>query len=99
MAWIVLVGLSLSIWLFLLNFWGNFWRADRYVEDRVLKLDSYPTVWAIIPARDEAEVIEQSLISLLSQQYSGHFFAALVDDNSSDRTSEIARAPATIIIY
>ncbi|MEM8828265.1 MAG: glycosyltransferase [Cyanobacteria bacterium P01_G01_bin.19] len=94
MALIILVSLSLSIWLFLLIFWGNFWRADQYIKNSAGKLDSYPTVWAVIPARDEAEAIEQSLTSLLSQQYSGNFLVTLVDDNSSDRTSEIAKATA-----
>ncbi len=50
----------------------------------------HPSVWAIIPARDEAEAIAISLTSLLNQNYQGEFLIALVDDNSSDLTSEIA---------
>ena len=86
----ILLGLSLLIWLFLLIFWGNFWRSDRYINADYPELKSYPTVWIIVPARDEAEVIAQSLKSLLTQNYLGDFSIALVDDNSCDRTTEIA---------
>ena len=92
---IILVGLSLCIWLFLLIFWGNFWRCDQYIGDRDYpELKSYPSVWIIVPARDEAEVIEQSITSLLTQNYLGNFCVALVDDNSCDRTAEIAQETA-----
>lgn len=91
---IVLVSLSLFSWLFLLIFWGNFWRCDRYLDDDYPKLKAYPTVWVIVPARDEGEVIEQSLKSLLTQNYLGNFFVVLVDDNSCDRTAEIAQETA-----
>ena len=91
---IILVSLSLVIWLFLLIFWGDFWKCDRYVDDNYPKLESYPTVWVVIPARNEAEAIGSSLKSLLTQDYLGKFLVALVDDNSCDRTSEIARETA-----
>ena len=92
---IALVSLSLFIWLFLLFFWGDFWRSNQYVNENYPKLESYPKVWAIVPARDEAEAIAQSLSSLLNQKYLGNFNIALVDDNSSDRTSEVARETAS----
>ena len=90
----ILAGLSLAIWLFLLLFWGNFWRGDRRIETDLEVLANYPTVCAIVPARDEAESIETSLTNLLKQDYPGKFFIVLVDDNSSDRTGEIARYTA-----
>ena len=92
---IVLASLSLFIWLFLLFFWGNFWRSDQYVNEDYPQLESYPNVWAIVPARDEADAIAQSLTSLLTQKYSGNFKIALVDDNSSDRTADVARETAS----
>ena len=93
---IILISLSLTIWLFLLLFWGSFWRANRRIEQSSATLIStnYPTVCAVIPARDEAEVISTSLSSLLNQDYTGEFFVVLADDNSSDRTAEIALATA-----
>ena len=90
MAAIVVSALSLSIWLFLLLFWGDFWRADCRLDRHLPTLDRYPSVVAVIPARNEAEAIATSLTSLLNQDYQGEFTIVLVDDNSSDRTTEIA---------
>ncbi len=87
---IILVSLSLFIWLFLLIFWGNFWRSNQYVDDDYPKLKSYPKVAIIVPARDEADVIEKSIESLLTQKYLGNVSVVLIDDNSCDRTAEIA---------
>lgn len=94
MALIFLVGLSLVIWLFLLLFWGGFWLSNQRLEDSDYKLKKYPTVWAIVPARDEAEVLPVSLPSLLNQNYEGEFSVVLVDDNSCDRTFQIAQQTA-----
>ena len=90
----ILASLSLAVWLFLLLFWGNFWRGDRRIETVREAVADYPSVCAIVPARDEAESIETSLTSLLKQDYPGKFSIVLVDDNSSDRTAEIAVATA-----
>ena len=94
MALIFLVGLSLVIWLFLLLFWGGFWLSNQRLEDSNCELKKYPTVWAIVPARDEAEVLPVSLPSLLNQNYEGEFSVVLVDDNSCDRTSNVAQETA-----
>ena len=86
-----LISLSLVVWLFLLLFWGNFWQANLLINSGDRELEIYPAVWAVVPARDEAEVISVSLTSLLNQNYLGEFEVVLVDDNSRDRTSEIAK--------
>ena len=86
-------ALSLVIWLFLLIFWGNFWRADQFLTQG-MTLNSYPIVCAIIPARNEAEILPQSLPSLLQQDYPGQFSIILIDDQSGDRTGEIAQTLA-----
>ena len=52
----------------------------------------WPTVTAIVPARDEAEVIARSIGSLAAQDYPGDFRILLVDDSSSDGTADIVRA-------
>ena len=85
-----LVSLSLVIWLFLLLFWGGFWQANQRLITSNFTLGKYPTVWAIVPARNEAEVLPDCLSSLLNQNYPGELQIVLVDDNSSDRTGEIA---------
>jgi hopene-associated glycosyltransferase HpnB len=44
-----------------------------------------------VPARDEADVIAESIWSLLAQDYPGSFRVVLVDDQSTDGTADIAR--------
>ena len=53
---------------------------------------AWPPVTAIVPARDEAEVIARSIGSLVAQDYPGDFRIVLVDDSSGDGTADIARA-------
>ena len=52
-----------------------------------------PFVSVLIPARNEAQVIGQTVESLLSQTYA-HYEVILLDDSSTDGTGEIARAAA-----
>ncbi len=56
-----------------------------------------PSVAAVIPARDEAEVIARSVGSLLRQDYQGRFSIVIVDDQSSDDTAGVARAAAAAL--
>ncbi len=92
LVWVCAIASGL-IWLFLALFWGQFWRRLE-LEPSTESLDTTPTVWAIVPARDEADVIETSLKSLLTQDYGGDFKVVLVDDNSSDDTTTIAQQTA-----
>src|SRR6266581_3138009 len=55
---------------------------------------SWPAVAAVIPARDEADVVAESLSSLLRQDYRGPFTIVLVDDQSRDATADVARVCA-----
>ena len=55
----------------------------------------WPEVVAVIPARNEADVIARTLGSVAAQDYPGRFRVLLVDDNSDDGTGEIARALAS----
>jgi hopene-associated glycosyltransferase HpnB len=48
-------------------------------------------VIAVVPARNEADVIERSMGSLLDQDYPGRFQVVLVDDSSEDGTGDLAR--------
>ena len=52
----------------------------------------WPSVVAVVPARNEADVIQRSLGSLLAQDYAGEFRIVLVDDQSEDGTGDLARA-------
>lgn len=94
-----LVILSLSIWLGLLAFRGQFWRSEPQLEqDEAASIDhettSYPAVCAVIPARNEADMLPISLRSLLKQHYPGSFTLILVDDHSTDGTAAVAQQVA-----
>ena len=84
---------SFLIWLGLLLFWGQFWLGVQLADNQPT-LKQYPNVWAIIPARDEAEVIANSLSSVLQQDYPGNLAVVLVDDQSTDGTAKIAQETA-----
>jgi len=89
--------ISLLIWLFLLLFWGNFWRADQRLDQTDIPddaLETWPSVWVVIPARNEAEVLPVSLRSHLTQTYPGNHHILLVDDQSTDGTSDVAQQVA-----
>ncbi len=47
---------------------------------------------AVVPARNEADVIQRSIGSLVEQDYPGDFRIILVDDQSDDGTGDLARA-------
>jgi hopene-associated glycosyltransferase HpnB len=90
------VGLiALLIWVSLVFQRGGFWlcrqRDDFFAPPGP---DAWPSVVAVVPARDEAEVIAQSIGSLLAQDYPGDFRIVLVDDQSSDGTGPAAKACA-----
>jgi hopene-associated glycosyltransferase HpnB len=94
---IALASLSLAAWLYLFAFRGRFWLLTE--RERDLSPSGAPTprglsVTAIVPARDEAQVIDKSLSSLLTQRFDGAFDILLVDDQSADGTADAARACA-----
>ena len=43
----------------------------------------WPSVTAVVPARNEADVIQRSLGSILAQDYPGELRVILVDDQST----------------
>ena len=87
---VALGGLSLLIWLYLFVLHHRFWRADQYLPAPEA-LESWPTVTAIIPARNEAASIAACVKSLLVQDYSGAFQVIVVDDHSTDETNLLAK--------
>ena len=53
---------------------------------------AWPAITAVIPARNEADMLPACLPSLLGQDYAGRFGIVLVDDDSSDSTAKVAAA-------
>lgn len=90
---IVFATLGALAWAYLIFARGGFWRAaDRDDDVAIADIHEWPRVAAVIPARDEADVIAASLASLLRQDYCGAFSVIVVDDHSSDETARIARS-------
>jgi len=83
--------LPLAIWLYLLLFHNGFWLLRERDTAPVAEPSSWPSVTAIVPARNEADVIQHSIGSLLAQDYPGPFQVVLVDDQSDDGTGGLAR--------
>ncbi|CAB3756130.1 glycosyltransferase [Paraburkholderia humisilvae] len=90
----ILSCLSLLIWCVLLFARGGFWRARPAAPLATNERDTWPAVVAVVPARNEADVIGAALASLLKQDYAGAFHVVVVDDHSTDGTADAARAAA-----
>ncbi len=89
----LIAPVPLAIWIYLFFMRGNFWQLH---EDKIepKPLGHWPRVVAIVPARNEAETIARSIISLAKQDYPGGFSVFVVDDHSNDGTADLAREAA-----
>lgn len=81
----------LVAWLYLLFGRGFFWMTRERDDRDAPEPERWPSVIAVVPARDEADVIARAIASLVAQDYKGRFRVILVDDQSSDDTAAIAR--------
>ena len=84
---------ALAIWLYLIVGRGGFWLASE-LDNGGPAPAAWPAVTAVIPARDEAEGVGDTIVSLLKQDYAGAFSVILVDDQSTDGTADVARRAA-----
>jgi hopene-associated glycosyltransferase HpnB len=91
---IAVASIALAVWLYLLLGRGAFWRCTERDDWGPAELSSWPRVTAVVPARNEAGSIGESIASLLAQDYRGQWTVILVDDDSNDGTAEIARRVA-----
>lgn len=93
-----LTAIAVAIWLGLLCFRGQFWQPDRQLEQDVSYGDKMilPAICAVIPARNEADLLPVTLRSLLLQIYP-NFNVVLVDDGSTDGTADVARETAAAL--
>ena len=92
----LIASMVLAIWLYLLVARGGFWlAAERDGPETAAAMPGpWPAIFAVIPARDEAASIGETVASLLAQNYSGELRVVVVDDNSRDATAETAREAA-----
>lgn len=89
-------ALVLALWLYLVFARGNFWWVRDFNDDVAPHetLKRWPSVVAIVPARNEAATIGRAVESLIRQNYDGEFSVLIVDDHSEDGTAEFARHAA-----
>ena len=85
-----------SIWFYLFIAHGSFWNVRLFDDDdaKIPAPPAWPSVIAIIPARNEAETIAQTIASLTQQNYPGQFSIIVVDDHSEDATAKLAQQTA-----
>ena len=81
LALLIAAVLPLLAWLYLLLFHGGFWRGRERLDGAPGTRADWPAVVAIVPARNEADVIGQAMASLLRQDYPGALTVILVDDD------------------
>jgi hopene-associated glycosyltransferase HpnB len=89
---LLLTSLACLIWLYLLLGHGRFWQSRPELPPA--RPTATPAVAIVVPARDEAPVIESTIRGLLAQDYPGPCRIILVDDGSTDGTGAIARGLA-----
>ena len=90
--------LALLIWAYLVFARGGFWRiypaAVRTISAENRTQANPVRIAVIIPARNEADVVGQAILSLLRQAGQNAIHIFLVDDGSTDSTAQVARAAA-----
>lgn len=80
----------LGIWLHLFFGRGWFWRIRSVDRQEILTPSDWPSIVAVVPARNEEETIGRVVTSLLHQDYPGKFHVVIVDDESEDSTASTA---------
>lgn len=93
MLWLMASVLAAGVWGYLLLGHGGFWRLREWLPDPESRAH-WPAVAVLVPARDEAASIGQTVRSILSQDYPGPVNLVVTDDQSTDGTADAARAAA-----
>lgn len=89
----IICVVSLVAWVYLVAGHGGFWRTNQRLPGpagQAKDPERWPGVVAVVPARNEADVLPGTLPKLLAQEYPGDFRVILVNDNSDDGTPEVA---------
>ncbi len=82
--------LAAVAWTYLVIGHGGYWRTSQWLPPVSRDPDRWPDVVAVVPARNEAEMLPATLPALLGQEYPGALTVVVVDDHSSDGTAEVA---------
>src|SRR3974390_30666 len=95
---IVLAVIYTAVWLYLVLARGGFWLDAARESGAPSPAAKGPTVAALIPARNEAEYVGESVSSLLRQDYAGEVAVIVVDDDSADETAAVASQGAGTVV-
>jgi hopene-associated glycosyltransferase HpnB len=89
-------AIPILIWLGILFHPARPWDFQPVGEDGELPPGpaAWPSVCVLVPARNEAESLPQTLPALLKQDYPGELSVIVIDDRSDDGTTDIARKVA-----
>ncbi len=86
----IIGSVSAAAWIYLVFAHGGFWRTRQQLPAHTRNRARWPSVAAVVPARNEADSLPETLPTLLAQDYPGRFQVFLVDDNSDDGTGALA---------
>ena len=89
----IVCAVSAAAWIYLVAAHGGYWLTSQRlpsVPPRRTGAGQWPVVTAVVPARNEADMLPVTLPALLGQDYPGEFRVVLVDDRSDDGTAGIA---------
>jgi hopene-associated glycosyltransferase HpnB len=90
-------ALPLAIWTYLLTARGGFWREPLRPNERSEGPHAARRIVAVVPARNEADVVGIAVDSLLRQRLAGSIHVIVIDDASSDGTAAAAARAAAAI--
>jgi hopene-associated glycosyltransferase HpnB len=88
----IIAAVSLAGWLGVLFGTARAWDLRPVGEDEPAPPDppSWPSVAVLVPARNEADLLPLTIQALRAQDYQGEHSVVVVDDCSTDRTTELA---------
>lgn len=88
---LVLALAALAAWIYLLVGRGGYWHAELRLPPAPHPQAVWPPVVAVVPARNEADALPETLPALLNQSYLGRFRVVVANDHSSDATADVVR--------
>src|SRR5579883_3105308 len=97
-AWRIAGFACAGVWSYLALFRGGFWRLRARLPERPTKMPPRSRITAVIPARNEEDVIEYPVRSLRDQVFEGDLRVIVADDESEDATADVARGSGAEVV-